>query len=69
VDTGYSRGILRYLTHDREGADASRASSLRHGLDLPVFEMIAERLSEGAAPHGDKDFSATYLTSEPDRAA
>jgi 3-hydroxyisobutyrate dehydrogenase len=40
-------------------------SALQHGLDLPVFEAIAERLSEGAMDHGDKDFSATYLTSIP----
>jgi 3-hydroxyisobutyrate dehydrogenase len=40
----------------------------RHGLDLPVLEAIAKRLAEGAKEHGDKDFSATYLTSTPRRA-
>ena len=40
-----------------------RESALGHGLDLPVLETIAERLSEGAADQGDEDFSATYLTS------
>lgn len=41
----------------------------QHGLDLPLIETIAERLSEGAVDHGDEDFSATYLTSAPDEAA
>lgn len=41
----------------------------QHGLDLPLIETIAERLSEGAVDHGDEDFSATYLTSAPDQAA
>jgi 3-hydroxyisobutyrate dehydrogenase len=47
--------------------DASlvRESAQGHGLDLPVLETIAERLTEGAADHGDQDFSATYLTSAP----
>jgi 3-hydroxyisobutyrate dehydrogenase len=41
----------------------------RRGLDLPLLRTIAERLAEGAREHGDKDFSATFLTSAPDRAA
>jgi 3-hydroxyisobutyrate dehydrogenase len=40
-------------------------SALLHGLDLPVFEAVAERLGEGAVAHGDEDLSATYLTSAP----
>jgi 3-hydroxyisobutyrate dehydrogenase len=40
----------------------------RRGLDLPVLDAIARRLAEGAKEHGDKDFSATYLTSTPKRA-
>lgn len=44
-------------------------SALQHGLDLAVFATIAERLSEGALDHGDEDFSATFLTSPPERAA
>jgi 3-hydroxyisobutyrate dehydrogenase len=44
-------------------------SALVHGLDLPLFDTIAERLLDGALEHGDEDFSATYLTSTPDRAA
>lgn len=44
-------------------------SALARGLDLPLFDTIAARLLDGAASHGEKDFSATYLTSAPDRAA
>jgi 3-hydroxyisobutyrate dehydrogenase len=40
-------------------------SALVHGLDLPLFDTIAERLLDGALEHGDEDFSATYLTSTP----
>ena len=40
-------------------------SALLHDLDLPLFETIADRMGEGVAEHGDKDFSATYLTSAP----
>jgi 3-hydroxyisobutyrate dehydrogenase len=41
----------------------------QHGLDLPLLELIARRLGQAADEHGDKDFSATYLTSAPDRVA
>lgn len=37
----------------------------RRNLDLPLVRLIRERLEEGAARHGEKDFSATYLTSAP----
>jgi 3-hydroxyisobutyrate dehydrogenase len=57
------------LTLAAKDASLLRESAQEHDLDLPVFETIAERLSEGAAEHGDEDFSATYLTSAPDRAA
>jgi 3-hydroxyisobutyrate dehydrogenase len=43
------------------------ASTERHGLDLPLFDVIRERMAEGAKAHGDKDMCATYLTSEPSR--
>jgi 3-hydroxyisobutyrate dehydrogenase len=33
------------------------------GLDLPLVEAIRERLAAGAEEHGDKDMSATFLTS------
>ncbi len=41
----------------------------RHGLDLPVLEVIARRLGQAAAEHGDEDIAATYLISAPERAA
>ena len=37
----------------------------RHGLDLPLVNAIRRRLDEGVAEHGEKDMSATYLTSAP----
>ncbi len=40
----------------------------RHELDLPLVSTIRERLVQGAEEHGDKDLSATYLTSAPARA-
>ena len=47
--------------------DASlvRESASQHGMDLPLLDLIARRLHQGAAEHGDEDFSATYLTSTP----
>jgi 3-hydroxyisobutyrate dehydrogenase len=35
----------------------------RHDLDLPVLEAIHQRMVQGAREHGEKDLSATYLTS------
>jgi 3-hydroxyisobutyrate dehydrogenase len=37
----------------------------RHDLDIPLPGAIRVRLEQGVAEHGDKDFSATYLTSAP----
>ena len=37
----------------------------RHGLDLPLARAIRSRLDEAVPDHGDKDMSATYLTSAP----
>ena len=47
--------------------DASlvQASVDAHGLELPVLSAIRERMQEGARQHGDKDLSATYLSSAP----
>jgi 3-hydroxyisobutyrate dehydrogenase len=42
-----------------------RDAAARRDLDLPVLQSIADRMAEGAARHGDLDFSATYLTSTP----
>jgi 3-hydroxyisobutyrate dehydrogenase len=47
-------GLVRRAAEDRE-------------LDLPLVEAIARRLAEAAKEHGDKDFSATYLMSTPNR--
>jgi 3-hydroxyisobutyrate dehydrogenase len=40
-------------------------SARRRRLDLPVLFAIHERMARGAKQHGDKDMSATYLTSAP----
>jgi 3-hydroxyisobutyrate dehydrogenase len=40
-------------------------SAQRREIDLPLFSTIRRRLAEGAEEHGEKDFSATYLTSAP----
>lgn len=40
-------------------------SARRRDLDLPLVSTIRERLEQGAGEHGDKDMSATYLTSAP----
>src|SRR4051812_1467333 len=37
-------------------------------LDLPLVEAIAQRLTAGSGEHGDKDLSATFLSSAPTRA-
>jgi 3-hydroxyisobutyrate dehydrogenase len=42
-----------------------RQAAEDHGLDLPLVDAIAERMTQGAKEHGDKDFCATYLTSTP----
>jgi 3-hydroxyisobutyrate dehydrogenase len=40
-------------------------SAQRRDLQLPMLDAIAQRLTEGAEAHGDKDMAATYLTSTP----
>jgi 3-hydroxyisobutyrate dehydrogenase len=42
-----------------------RDASHEHGLDLPLVDTIAQRMTEGEQSHGDEDISATFLTSEP----
>jgi 3-hydroxyisobutyrate dehydrogenase len=44
-----------------------RDAAARRGLDLPVVAAVQQRLEQGAAEHGEEDFSATYLTSTPKR--
>ncbi len=53
------------LTLAAKDASLVRESASQHGLDLPLLDLIARRLHQGAAEHGDDDFSATYLTSAP----
>lgn len=40
-------------------------SAKHHNLDLPMLSAIAQRMTESAREHGDKDVAATYLTSTP----
>jgi 3-hydroxyisobutyrate dehydrogenase len=40
-------------------------SATRRELDLPLVRTVGERLAQGVKEHGDKDMSATYLTSAP----
>lgn len=40
-------------------------SARRHGLDLPLFSTIKERMLQGAEDHGDEDMAATWFTSAP----
>lgn len=35
----------------------------RHQVDVPLVRVIRDRLAEGVPEHGEKDMSATYLTS------
>lgn len=48
-------------------ADLVHHAAQEQGLDLPLVEAIARRFAEGAKEYGDKDFSATYLMSTPQR--
>ena len=49
------------------GKDARlvQESAAAHGLDLPLFETIRERIEAGAREHGDQDMSATWFESAP----
>jgi 3-hydroxyisobutyrate dehydrogenase len=50
---------LRLAAKDARLVDqAARA----HELELPLFAATAQRMTEGAEIHGEKDLSATYLT-------
>jgi 3-hydroxyisobutyrate dehydrogenase len=55
------------LTLAAKDARLIEESAERHGIDAPLFGAIRRRLAEGAKDHGNKDFSATYLTSAPHR--
>ncbi len=41
----------------------------RHDLDLPLLAAVRRRLDEAVPEHGDKDMSATFLSSAPARRA
>lgn len=41
------------------------AAAERHDLELPMVAAIRRRMEQGIAEHGDKDMSATFLTSAP----
>ena len=45
------------------------AAAEEAGLDLPLVETIAERLTTGAEEHGDEDMAATFLVSAPEPSA
>jgi 3-hydroxyisobutyrate dehydrogenase len=49
------------LAHKDAGLVAETARM--HGLDLPLVTAICSRLAEAVDEHGDKDMSATFLTS------
>jgi len=53
---------LKLATKD---AKLAAESAERHELDLPVLAAIAQRMAEAVPEHGDKDLSATYLSSAP----
>ncbi len=38
----------------------------RHELDLPMLSVVRRRLDEAVPEHGEKDMSATFLTSAPE---
>jgi 3-hydroxyisobutyrate dehydrogenase len=48
----------------KDASLVEEAAERRH-LDLPLVRTIRQRLAEGVDEHGDKDMSATYLTSAP----
>jgi 3-hydroxyisobutyrate dehydrogenase len=55
---------LRLATKD---AMLAEQSAERLGLDLPVLKAISERMQQAVPEHGDRDLSATFLSSAPDR--
>lgn len=48
-------------------ADLVHHAARDHGLDLPLVEAVARRFAGAAREYPDKDFSATYLMSAPNR--
>lgn len=46
-------------------ARLAQSAAAAAGLDLPLVEAVAARLSHASGDHGDKDMAATFLTSAP----
>jgi 3-hydroxyisobutyrate dehydrogenase len=55
------------LKHATKDAKLAADAASRRGLDLPVLAAIAERMDEAVPEHGEKDVSATFLSSAPQR--
>ena len=53
------------LRHAAKDARLAGESAHQRELDLPLIQVLAERLTQGAKERGDLDVSATYLTSAP----
>jgi 3-hydroxyisobutyrate dehydrogenase len=53
------------LTLAAKDAGLVQESTERRGMDLPLVRAVRARLSQSAQAHGEKDMSATYLTSAP----
>jgi 3-hydroxyisobutyrate dehydrogenase len=52
----------------RKDAELVLEAADRHGLDLPLIGVVAERLARGVeAGHAHEDMAATYFTSTPKR--
>ena len=47
------------LTLAAKDADLVSQAAQRRGMDLPLLDLVARRLGEGGAEHGDEDFCAT----------
>ncbi len=56
--------MFRLSLAAKDAALVEQAAS-DHGLDLPLFEAVSERMSQGAEAHGDEDMCATWFTSAP----
>ena len=53
------------LKHATKDAKLAADAAARRKLDLPVLAAIAQRMDEAVPEHGERDVSATFLTSSP----
>lgn len=53
------------LKHAAKDARLAEDAADGRGLELPALKAISKRMQEGIPAHGDKDLSATFLTSAP----